>query len=603
MFVVSETQATQIVIVNMDSPGEGFNDNTPAVPVGGNTGLTIGQQRLQVFEFVARIWESVIDSNVIIRVEAKFDPLICSTSSAVLGSAGPTTVQRDFTNAPFSNTYYSIAHANSLAGSDLSSLADISATFNADIDNNSACLGNYNWYYGLDGVKPSSTVEMLTVVLHEIGHGLGFMTFVNINTGAKFGRPGRDDAYMLNLEDHSLNKNWNELTNSQRQASIIDTADLHWTGQAVTSKLSEFSAGINQGHIRMFAPSPVQGGSSVSHFSNAVAPNELMEPVDTGPKEGAGLAKELFQDIGWSTFNNFKPVISQISDVVYSSLSNQINFIIRDTDNVLSSLNIIVSSSDMSVINDSGLVISGTDNMRTLTLTPQSSGVSTISITVSDEFDSVVESFQLTVLNTKPVVIINSPVDDANFANGSDLIFQAIATDIEDGDMSPSIVWDSSINGNLGTGGVINSSLSSGIHIISANITDSLSSNATSSITVNMLGDTDADGMNDAWELNVFGSLTRDGAGDFDSDGISDLDEYLISIALPDGDLNLDGNVNVQDLIVAQKILRGSLLITPLQLAHADVAPLVNGVPVPDGQFGVADMIVLRRKAMGDISY
>src|SRR5690242_19174650 len=38
--------AATIVIVNLNAPGEGFNDPTPAAPVGGNTGTTLGQQRL-----------------------------------------------------------------------------------------------------------------------------------------------------------------------------------------------------------------------------------------------------------------------------------------------------------------------------------------------------------------------------------------------------------------------------------------------------------------------------------------------------------------------------------------------------------------------------
>ncbi|MFK5948344.1 MAG: hypothetical protein QM500_06205, partial [Methylococcales bacterium] len=143
--------ATQIVIVNLDGAGEGFNDNTAVSPVGGNSGTTIGEQRLQVFEFAAKVWESLINSNVIIQVEARFDPLTCTSTSAVLGSAGTKSVQRNFTNAPISNTWYSVAQANSLANSDLNSSADISATFNGDLDNNSNCLGNYNWYYGLDG--------------------------------------------------------------------------------------------------------------------------------------------------------------------------------------------------------------------------------------------------------------------------------------------------------------------------------------------------------------------------------------------------------------------------------------------------------------------
>ena len=55
----------------------------------------------------------------------------------------------------------------------------------------------------------------------------------------------------------------------------------------------------------------------------------------------------------------------------------------------------------------------------------------------------------------------------------------------------------------------------------------SLASTESVTITVNPAGDTDGDGMDDAWELTHFGNLDRDGTGDFDGDGISDLDEFL----------------------------------------------------------------------------
>ena len=41
---------TKITIVNVNLPGEGFNDPTPTLPVGGNTGTTLGQQRLKNFK-------------------------------------------------------------------------------------------------------------------------------------------------------------------------------------------------------------------------------------------------------------------------------------------------------------------------------------------------------------------------------------------------------------------------------------------------------------------------------------------------------------------------------------------------------------------------
>ena len=39
--------AARITIVNANQAGIGFNDATPATPVGGNSGTTVGQQRAQ----------------------------------------------------------------------------------------------------------------------------------------------------------------------------------------------------------------------------------------------------------------------------------------------------------------------------------------------------------------------------------------------------------------------------------------------------------------------------------------------------------------------------------------------------------------------------
>lgn len=51
----------------------------------------------------------------------------------------------------------------------------------------------------------------------------------------------------------------------------------------------------------MYAPNPVRLGSSVSHFSNALSPNEAMEPAYTTALHDPGLARQLMEDIGWVT--------------------------------------------------------------------------------------------------------------------------------------------------------------------------------------------------------------------------------------------------------------------------------------------------------------
>src|SRR3954466_3841379 len=91
---------SHISIVNINAPGVGFNDPTPAAPVGGNTGTTLGAQRLIAFTHAASIWSARLDSAVPIRIRAQFTPL----GTNVLGSAGPVGVVRDFPNAPLAGT-------------------------------------------------------------------------------------------------------------------------------------------------------------------------------------------------------------------------------------------------------------------------------------------------------------------------------------------------------------------------------------------------------------------------------------------------------------------------------------------------------------------
>jgi len=602
---VSLSSATQITIVNLDNANEGFNDATPAVPVGGNTGLTIGEQRLQVFQYAARVWESIIDDSVEIRVEANFDPLTCSASSAVLGSAGPTTVFKSFPNAPLSQTWYPVALANSIAGSDLTSLPDIRATFNGSVDNNNNCLNNTNWYYGLDGNKSANTMDLLFVVMHEIGHGLGFLTFVDVDSGKKFGTPGRNDVFMRNLEDHSLGLTWDKLTDSQRLASITDTADLHWVGSNVSTNTSAYTVGVNQGHIRQYAPAAIAAGSSVSHFDSALTPNELMEPFITSTPKGPGLAIELMKDIGWRVFSDFSPVLGLISDVTMSGESGHSQFVVRDDDTAHSSLIFNFTSSNIALIDPLGLSVTGTGSLRTLNISPNSgaTGTAIITLQVSDGVNTATESFQLSVTNSSPIINIFSPQNNADFILTDIVSFHATASDAEDGSLSSSIVWSSSLDGVLGVGSVVDISMSIGTHTIIASITDSGGLVSTAVFNINIYGDADFDGMNDLWELNNFSTLSRDGLGDFDGDGISDLDEYLISITSPDGDLNSDGIVNVVDMLLAQKILNGQISITQLQLSHGDVAPLINGMPAPDGLFNVADMLIISRKISGLTSF
>ena len=213
----------QIIIVNVDGVDEGFNDPTPAEPVGGNPGTTLGQQRLNVFERAADIWEAALQPTNDVFVTAAFNPL----APNVLGSAGTTFVFSDFPGAELSGTWYHSALADQLASEDLNpGFADINAQFSS----------NFVFYLGFDN-NEGTLVDLLPVVLHELGHGLGFANFVSEAAGTLF--LGSPDVYSEYTYDVVTGKIWNEMTDVERAASAINVRKVSWSGLAVNDAVPD----------------------------------------------------------------------------------------------------------------------------------------------------------------------------------------------------------------------------------------------------------------------------------------------------------------------------------------------------------------------------
>jgi hypothetical protein len=144
-------------------------------------------------------------------------------------------------------------------------------------------------------------------------------------------------------------------------------------------------------------------------------------------------------------------------------------------------------------------------------------------------------------------------------------------------------------------------------------------------------GDSDGDGLSDAGEVSA-GTNPLD--PDTDSDAYPDGDEvtagtdplnpdtdgdgYLdgteveagsnpldpASIPLTaDGDLNGDNVVDATDVLIATRIILGIIPVMPEQQLHMDVAPLKDGIPTPDGKINAADLLLILRKAIGQINF
>ena len=268
--------AVPVHIAYMDQPSEGFKDPT------------LGAARKTAFEYAVNIWASQLVGTVPIVIRAEFNWLEGDEFGAVLGSCGARTFHANFPNAPMEYTYYVSALANQLAGIDLApSTEDLDAEFNSLVDGD-VVLGDISWYYGLDGNPPGNDIDFVTVVLHEMGHGLGFLDLIDPYSGEwYFGDP---DIFSLQLAQYSVGL-FGDMSDEERYWALTSD-EVIWIGGHVRMKTGQW--------ILMYAPDPYEFGSSIAHWDISNFPDLLMEPYFTHTIHTIDLTKYAFQDLGWT---------------------------------------------------------------------------------------------------------------------------------------------------------------------------------------------------------------------------------------------------------------------------------------------------------------
>lgn len=394
-----------IVIVNNDSAGEGFNDATSVSAVGGNPATALGQQRLNVFQRAADILNNTFDIAVTVRVGSSFDPLTCSSGSAVLGQAGPAAFDYNFST----RTITPHALYNQQVGYDADTgTVEINAQFNSSIDNNDNCLFNTNWYYGYDAPSGNDN-SLLSVVLHEILHGMGFLSTLQSDGNSGGGWSTLEgfvegfDPYTYKLKDASTGQMLTDQAAATRSNVMRSGTNLVWSGTEANAESGNYSSGINSGEVQMYAPGSYEPGSSVSHFDTAMTPNELMEPQYTEFLDTEGLAEQLLVDIGWS-YNaanapNSPPSLSVIGNRSLSE-DGSLNVALSATDADADSLTYSLGANSAAL----GASISGT----TLNINPTAdfngSGTLTVNVTDGEDTDSETITVTVTPVNDTPVL-------------------------------------------------------------------------------------------------------------------------------------------------------------------------------------------------------
>jgi uncharacterized repeat protein (TIGR01451 family)/MYXO-CTERM domain-containing protein len=222
--VLPARAAEEIRILNRNDPGEGFNDPTPATPVGGNPGKTVGEQRQIAFQYAAALWSAALGNRVRILIDARFSALQCGSTGTLLGAAGPNRTSAADDPIP--------ALSNEQAGRDLDpSLAEISAIFNSF--GGSGC--SFSWYYGFDDTpSQGNSTNLISVLLHEFAHGLGLGSFA--------------DAYLAQARDSTTGRLLSDLQANDIvafRAAAVRPYGVSWVGPQTKAITADFATGKN----------------------------------------------------------------------------------------------------------------------------------------------------------------------------------------------------------------------------------------------------------------------------------------------------------------------------------------------------------------------
>ncbi|MFM7860304.1 MAG: fibronectin, partial [Candidatus Nanopelagicaceae bacterium] len=220
------------------------------------------------------VWAANFQSSVPVKVEATWGR---STVYGLLGSARPGDYFSNFINTPDPTLWYPSALANALAGRDLDK-------------NNSEIVIQVNslapWNTRNDGAPSKSEFDLQSVFIHELGHGLGFLSTDSYDSFFGFGsieQPTPFDAY-LQLDD---GRRLSDLPSPSLELGKALTSNLSWSGARAVA----VNGGVKP---KMYTPASYESGSSVSHLDEATFSSAGVNSVMT-PNLDAG---EVFREPG-----------------------------------------------------------------------------------------------------------------------------------------------------------------------------------------------------------------------------------------------------------------------------------------------------------------
>ncbi|MDA3930711.1 MAG: hypothetical protein PF541_17320, partial [Prolixibacteraceae bacterium] len=250
------------------------------------------------FEYAVSIWESLLVSDQIINVEANWTEFENEDSVVVLGSAGAASTYANCEGMPSNKLFYVTSLAEKLTHQNLnrSNNPEIYAYFNSET----------NWYYGTDGNTPSGKFDLVSVVLHELCHGLGFDGSMGV-TDSNEGIWGYGSKYADSFDSFILNSSGQKLIDLTEFENPSSELLKQYTSNNISFDGPVLHYNTNN-KANLYAPNEYEVGSSIYHLSREFdnTQHRLMTPGITTASsihDPGIITRSILEDIGWSTIS------------------------------------------------------------------------------------------------------------------------------------------------------------------------------------------------------------------------------------------------------------------------------------------------------------
>jgi hypothetical protein len=290
-------------------------------------------------QYAASILETVLPSGTKVTLSASWE--LITTRGVLANSSITGFVYGWAVNAIDPKLVYPVALAEKIGGESLNDSLDGDITLRIN--------SSVNWYYGTDGNTPSTKYDLVTVILHEVCHGLGF--YDSFSTSGTIGWYGFGsypiiyDTFLENASGKRLTDNLSFTNYSAGLKTELTGGNVYFNGPLLKNAMSG-------GRIKIYAPGTWDSGSSISHIDETTAPDGslLMTP---------------FINFGEAIHDPGKLIMSMLGDLGWVN-TRIIHELTRDTESRLTSLPVnITVKSDTAYNHNRVCLVWSADNFAT----------------------------------------------------------------------------------------------------------------------------------------------------------------------------------------------------------------------------------------------